>query len=408
VNVIGKKAVPEKWAPIEDSERYTLLDLIRGFALVGVLLVNLLYFFRIPLFAHILHFHSHPGQINHTIDLLTAEFVEFKAFGLFALSFGIGVAIQAERAKLRGVIVEFFLLKRFLILLVFGMAHMVLVANVDILALYAVCGLVMIATVRLPAPVLAPIGLALIYLPQPFSGFPKLAPASTWRAFVADANRIYSTGSFGSILEFRWLETKALIFPLLANVGPETLGLMLIGVAAWRFGMIRKARRYRPLLLSISVVAGAIGLINTTATVLPRSLGMAPLNFGFVHVFGDRVPMVFAYAAALIAWDPQGKSAQRTAPVAAAGRMALTNYLMESIVFAFLFYGYGFGLFGKLSPLTATVLGVAFYACQLGFSVWWLRRFRFGPFEWVWRSLTYGHRQPMLQQHSKPATAARA
>jgi uncharacterized protein len=380
--------------------------MIRGLALFGVLLVNLLYFFRIPLFAHILQFHSHPGHINHAIDFLVCEFVEFKAFGLFAFTFGIGIAIQAERARRRDVIVEFFLLKRFLILLVFGMAHMVLVSNVDILTLYAVCGLLMILLLRLPALVSGVSGLAFIYLPQLVSGTPLLAPASAWPAFVANANRVYSTGSFRSILEFRWLETKSLIFPLLINVAQETLGLMLIGAALWRIGILPNARRYRPYLLSFSLLAGTIGLLNTTATILPRSLGMPDLHFGFIHVFGDSVPMVFAYAAALFAWSPQGMSARLTAPMAAAGRMALTNYLMQSIVLALLFYGYGFGLFGKLDPQTATLIGVALYACQLAISLWWLRRYRFGPFEWIWRSLTYGHRQPMLREHSESKTAA--
>src|SRR6266566_1841925 len=91
-----------RWEPVGVAERYTTLDLLRGFALFGVLLVNLLYFFRIHLFDHILNFHSHAGWANHAIDLLVAEFVEFKAFDLFTLTFGIGVAIQAERARRRG------------------------------------------------------------------------------------------------------------------------------------------------------------------------------------------------------------------------------------------------------------------------------------------------------------------
>jgi uncharacterized protein len=116
--------------------------------------------------------------------------------------------------------------------------------------------------------------------------------------------------------------------------------------------------------------------------------------------------MVFAYAAALFAWSPEGRAAALVAPLAATGRMALTNYLMQSIVLALLFYGYGFRLFGKLDPQSATLIGVVFYACQLAFSLWWLKRCRFGPFEWVWRSLTYGHRQPMRKQFSAQPSAA--
>lgn len=81
--------------------------------------------------------------------------------------------------------------------------------------------------------------------------------------------------------------------------------------------------------------------------------------------------------------------------LAAAGQMALTNYLMESIVLGFVFYGYGFGLFGRLGPAAAALIGVALYVAQFAMSVAWLQRFRFGPVEWLWRSLTYGRRQPM-------------
>ena len=144
------------WRPVEASERYAALDLLRGFALFGVLLINLLYFFRVSLFDHILHFHSHAGWVNHTVDLLVTVLVEFKAFDLFALTFGIGVAVQAERAGLRGVRVEVFLVRRFLVLLGFGACHMLLVSNVDILTLYAVCGLLSITLLRLPTAVLPP------------------------------------------------------------------------------------------------------------------------------------------------------------------------------------------------------------------------------------------------------------
>ena len=140
------------WRPVQASERFAVLDLIRGFALFGVLIVNLLDFFRISLFAHILE----PER--GAIDLFVSRFIEFKAFGLFSLTFGIGAAIQAERGLSRGVNPEIFLVRRFAVLLVFGLIHMVFVSNVDILTLYGVCGLLLIPLLRLPAPALAAVG----------------------------------------------------------------------------------------------------------------------------------------------------------------------------------------------------------------------------------------------------------
>jgi uncharacterized protein len=383
------------WEPVRVSERYTALDLVRGFALFGVLLVNLLYFFRLSLFQHILVFHSHAGWANRAVDVLVAELLEFKAFDLFSLTFGIGVAVQAERAKARGAEVEVFLLRRFLILLVFGACHLLLVSNVDILTLYAVCGLVMIVVLRLPAPVLAIAGLAAVYLPGRYLPGPDFPSEAAMRAHVVNATRMYSQGGFGELLAFRWQETRELIAPLLIGVAPKTLGLMLIGVAVWRSGAVREPQRRRRLLWAICLAGAAVGLVNTTADVMSHASGKPVHVPAALEFLGSHVPLAFAYGAALLAWRRGPRAQAWTAPVAAAGRMALTNYLAQSLIFCLVFYGYGFGWFGRMGTAAAAMFGVAVYAGQLWFSEWWLERYHFGPFEWLWRSMTYGCRQPM-------------
>jgi uncharacterized protein len=359
------------------------------------LLVNLLDFFRLSLFDHILRFHSHPGWANHAVDLLVSGLIEFKAFTLFSLTFGIGVAVQVERAALRSAGVELFLLRRFLILLAFGACHMVLISNVDILTLYAVCGLMMIPLLRLPAAVLALIGAAAIYLPSLLQRGSAIPPVSVMQAHAVAATHVYSQGSFGAILAFRWRETQELIAPLLIGSAQRTFGLMLLGVALWRFSVIKEPQRYRSLLWAVCLGAGIVGAINTTASVLSESSGKSFHVPPVLRALGSYLPLAFAYAAGLLVWRGSESSAAFTAPVAAAGRMALSNYLMQSLVFSLLFYGYGFGLFGRLAPAPAAAIGVALYLGQLAFSVWWLRHYRFGPFEWLWRSMTYGRRQPM-------------
>jgi uncharacterized protein len=86
---------------------------------------------------------------------------------------------------------------------------------------------------------------------------------------------------------------------------------------------------------------------------------------------------------------------KRMAPLAYAGRMAISVYLMQTLICTLLFYGYGFGLYGKVGAAGGILLTVIIYVLQIPFSVWWLNRFRFGPVEWLWRSLTYGKLQPM-------------
>jgi len=361
------------WEPVRDSERYAAIDLLRGLALFGVLLVNLLYFFRVSLFSHVLGAHTAAGWADRAVDWLVAEFVEFKAFNLFSLTFGIGVAVQAERAASRGVPAARFLARRFTVLLLFGLCHLVFISNVDILALYAVCGLLLIPLFQLPSAVLLGAGVAAVFLPPLFSYGPLFPPEPVLREHVASASRVYGEASYSDALFFRWRETQHLILPLLVASAQKTLGLMLLGVAAWRFKVVRNAPLLRGVLSAVCLGAGILGL-----------------------AFESHVALSFAYAAGLLAWPGAGKPGVWTAPVAAAGRMALSNYLMQSLICVFLFYGYGLGLFGRVATAPAAGLSLAIYAAQLAFSTWWLNRFRFGPFEWVWRSLTYGYRQPMM------------
>lgn len=362
------------WQPVRSDERYSSLDLLRGFALFGVLIINLLYFFRLSLWDHILRHHSHPGWANHAVDAIAATLVEFKAFDLFAFTFGIGMMIQAERARKRGVSAEVFLLRRFIILLAIGSFHMLLIANVDILMLYAVCGLLLIIVLRLPATALAMAGLAAIYLPTLLPLGPTLPAESVLRQWAADATRIYGHGNFAIIVAFRWRETRDLIAPVLAESAQNTAGMMMLGMAAWRFGIIRAPERFRVQLWIFAACAGTAGLLGW---------------------LGSHVPLALAYAAILLASGVSPATSKWTGPVAAAGQMALTSYLAQSIVFGLIFYGYGGGLFGQLATAPVAIFGIAFYIAQLFFSQWWLSRYRFGPFEWIWRSLTYGRRQPM-------------
>ncbi len=181
------------------------------------------------------------------------------------LTFGIGVAIQTERAAVRGIRVEMFLARRFLILLAFGLLHMLLISNVDILSLYAVCGILLIPLLRVPTAILAVLAFAAVYLPSVLSA--GLPPASSWQAHAAAATRIYGHGGFGDILMFRWRETQQLILPLLVGSAQKTFGLMLLGLSVWRSGIFQAPQRRRLLLWTVCIAGGLTGAINTAADV---------------------------------------------------------------------------------------------------------------------------------------------
>src|SRR4051812_8250292 len=130
--------------PVTREERYLSLDALRGFALFGVLLVNDLEFFRVSLFERLVVFHTHPGLANNLVDVLVAGGLEFKAFTLFSFLFGVGIGVQTERLAARGAGRSAFLARRFAVLFGIGLTHMFLISNVDILCLYAVCGMILI------------------------------------------------------------------------------------------------------------------------------------------------------------------------------------------------------------------------------------------------------------------------
>ena len=343
---------------------------MRGLALYGVLIVNLLTLFRVSLFARMIGDDEPSDALGRFLLNAVGTLMEFKAFTLFSFLFGVGIALQAQRVEGKGSVPRF-LLRRLFVLLIFGLIHLYLIWNGDILTLYAVCGFLLIPLLRLP-PVWMTVGGALLIGWSAFGSLPiHLPDTSALRAHAAEATRVYAGAGFAEILAFRIYEANRLILPLLGLTLPRTLGVMMLGVAAWRSGLLTAGRKWWPTILVSSVLAAIAGIL---------------WRFDIVEQFG----LAFAYAAAVLLWI-------RHAPLlAAGGRMAFTNYLSQSVVFGIVFYGYGFGLFGRVGVTAVVVWGTVFYLAQLVVSRWWLRRFRFGPFEWIWRSLTYGRRQPML------------
>jgi uncharacterized protein len=383
------------WQPVAQTERYAALDVIRGVALLGVLLVNLLDDFRVPLAEHILTFHTHPDWKDRAVDVLVAALLEFKAFALFTLLFGVGLAVFAERAAVHRVQIARFLARRLLVLLAIGLCHMLLIWNGDILSLYSVCGLLLVPLLRLHKAVLAAMGLAVVCLSFiiPLNG---LWPTeTTLRDLAAEAAQVYTRGSLAEVVSFHWRETKLLIIPLLAASLLKTWGLMALGAAAWRAGILREPKQHRVLLGTVALFGGVIGGSTTVASVYSDSTGLMTWAPPLLIEAGSFLPLALAFAVGLLLALQSPCLARAARPFAALGQMALTNYLMQSVVLSLLFYGYGLGLHGRLGSAAAVVIGLTVYATQMAFCQWWLLKYRFGPVEWLWRSLTYGRRQPM-------------
>src|SRR5438270_13856109 len=189
--------------PAAAAERVIAIDALRGLALLGVLIINLLTGFRIPLSGHILGIDEPLGPGGALLLSGVAALIEFKAFTLFSFLFGVGVAIQSERAA--GVQ---FLLRRFGALMAFGLIHLLLVWNGDILTLYAVCGLLLIPLLRVSPFALAGLGAFLIASSYLISLPVHLPDSATLRELTTRASHVYGTAGWHDIVAFRWEETE--------------------------------------------------------------------------------------------------------------------------------------------------------------------------------------------------------
>lgn len=209
---------------------------------------------------------------------------------------------------------------------------------------------------------------------------------------IAEAARIYGSGSFAEVLAFRVHELPGFL-PLHLSIFPRTVALMLIGAAAWRTGLFHKGSRANKCLPAVA----AVGLLAGGGLSLAHVNGWLGVGWR-AELSVERLGAVLlacGYGAAVICLANRAGTRRLVAWAAPIGRMAFTNYLMQSVIFGWLFYGYGLGLFGKLGVALALAIGTVVFILQVVFSAWWLRRFLYGPVEWLWRSAMYAKRQPL-------------
>jgi uncharacterized protein len=371
--------------PISPAERIDAIDMLRGIALLGVMAINVVMEFRVSIFDQFLAGKAAASAADHAIETILTFAVELKAFALFSLLFGAGLAIQFERLTSSGRR-TMLLVRRLVVLLAFGLIHLCLIWNGDILTEYALAGLIVLPFLFGPRWLLVLAALTFLGIYLAMQAFPPagLFPSTaTITQHVAVASRIYPTGDFLDVLAFRLREIP-LIIPLHAFIFPRTIGLFLLGAYAWRTGFLQNAPGC---LLWIAVPCIGLG---------------AALILSGADALGT-ILLAMGYGAGIIGIANLGSGKRLLGWAAPLGRMAFTNYLAQSLIFGWIFYGYGLGLFGRLGVASALAIGLAVYAAQVVVSAWWLRRYRYGPIEWLWRTLMYGAAQPMRETAWRPA-----
>lgn len=379
--------------PIAPSDRIASIDALRGIALFGVMAINVVTVFRVSIFERFLPDGIDGTWLDRTLYSILMVGIDLKAFALFSLLFGVGLAIQYDHLSARCRRTAM-LIRRLAFLMLIGAAHLILIWNGDILFEYAIAGFVVLPFLfcRLRILSLVATGLLTVFLVSSFLPEILAMPSRAWmRQNIAEATQIYGSGGFAEVLAFRVQELPALV-PLHVFMFPRTVALMLIGATAWRAQLFRTgsvANLRLPLLAAIGIlVGGALAMTHENEW----------LRVGWrTELFVERLGTVLlacGYGAAII-WAMEKPTGRKLLAWAApVGRLAFTNYLMQSVIFGWLFYGYGLCLFGKLGVAAALAIGIGIYVLQVAFSAYWSRWYLYGPVEWLWRGATYGAWQP--------------
>ena len=384
-------------APVAVRERLLQLDVLRGLALLGVLLVNIGYFCGAELAREAVVAYP-PGRFGSVAGELVRVLLENKAAALLSILFGAGLAIQAERASGKGQSRWPFALRRSVVLALLGGVHTFLLWNVDILLDYALISLMVLPFLRLSAArVLWAIPVVLIVsavIAAPMLALAAdLPPAQTY----ALALQHYGQGSWLDALQYRWWETLHVIGPAriayrLAILSP----FFIVGVAAWKGGWLsapdahrRRLRQVFALCFSFGLVANAVPQEALHAWV--NQLALQPLRVLIkATFFFAKFALTLGYAAGILLLLQRPRWRAWLSVFAPLGRMTLTQYLLQSLVCTWIFYGFGLGQYGRMPLDLALALGILLFALQVMSSRWWLERFSIGPVEWLWRRLSYG------------------
>jgi uncharacterized protein len=374
--------------PIQTHERIHSIDAMRGFAILGIFLTNMLDFHSPMLYLNPYVWWS--TKSDQTIYSIIDFFVQASFYPLFALLFGFGLMIIRERSLSRGYAFTPIAIRRLILLLLIGCIHAFFIWHGDILITYAICGFILLLFMRMSGKGLFLTGILLYVIPNLLMGLLLFLAAifspMTDYSNHDEANQsveMYQNGSFLEVASQRfydWSQVNSFeTFPIIFfTIFP----FLLIGAGVAKLNWIKNNgmnKKRLTVLLIIFVIVGSLLKI---------------LPFGVRNLFSEYVQDIFggpllavSYAIVIILLIEKFSSILKM--FQAVGKLALTNYLFQSIVSTLLFYSYGLGLYNKISVGEGTILALCIFMIQALISIIWTQKFHFGPIEWIWRAVTY-------------------
>lgn len=403
---------PAKATPVAPKERIVALDFLRGFALLGILLMNI-QSFAMPFAAYFNPTaYGDLSGLNLGVWLGSHIMADSKFMTIFSMLYGAGIILITSKLEEKGRSAAGLHYKRTFWLLVIGLAHAYLLWYGDILVTYALTAFVLYFFRKLSPRWLIVLGIIVLSIGTLLEmgtavGLPTFPPEvmtqfqQDWQPsadVIAEEVAIYQSGWLGQMADrvpaSIEMQTVAFFFYNLWRAG----GLMLIGMALFKLGVLT-ARRSNGFYIAQLVAGFGLGLpLIIWGLVNNFNVGWTLEYSRFIGSqfnYWGSIGISLGYIALIMLIAKSGRFEKVIRPFAAVGRTALSNYLFQSLVATFIFYGHGLGLFGQVERTGQLAIVLAIWAVQLVISPLWLKYFRFGPAEWLWRSLTYGKLQPM-------------
>ena len=399
---VRPETIARNLAPASLSERSEWLDALRGFALFGILLYNIQPFSGYAFRGLMPSLQPAWAALDPTLDFVAHVLIQGKFYSLFSFLFGLGFALQLQRAMATGATGASMLRRRLGWLFAFGLAHALLIWFGDILTVYAVFGFALLlfrnasqrallawALVFLASPVAIYLVFLAVGLGDPLAGDPSTPPGES---LVGRAVRAILTGSYADVVQTQlvfypggWLR-RAVQLAL-----PRIFGMFLLGAWTARIGLPAAREANRAMLRRWLVLGLALGLpLNIAFSMLGGNEALLPASATgllAVSLASLGMPLLcLAYVAMFALW---WRTPRPQHLLVAAGRTALSQYLGQSVVCVALFYGFGLGLFGRVSYAAALLIAIAVYLLLSSLARRWLARFGQGPMEMLWRRLSY-------------------
>lgn len=371
------------------------VDALRGFALLGIFIVNIT-FMSSGYPGNLVTDPAFAGPVDEVVRGLSTVFVDMKFYLLFSFLFGYSFTLQLTSAADAGAAFEPRMLRRIAGLFLIGVAHIVFLYGGDVLTTYALACLALFLLRRVTdrtalriAGVLYGLVLSSLLISGLFLDTSAWLPAPEQARANAEQTTAAMLGGWGEIIGTHLDGLPLLILQAITLQGPTALAMFLLGLIAGRRKLLARVRGDEPVLRRIQWIGFSIGLAGSALYTLGGGTGTTLA----VAVSVATAPLLSAaYVATLLRLMHSPRTEWIRTALAPAGRIALTNYLGQSAIGLLLFTGIGFGWAGRLSPAATIAVAVLVFGLQLAVSAVWLRRYRYGPAEWVLRWITNARR----------------